>query len=148
MVLVLLDRVNSSLTGFDFMLELNLRALLSLPVRQHLMKLLNIYGLKVVYLLLSGVLWCGHEERRLALCFPQQCPPLFCSFHFHSHWINEGEDKRETLLKTKVGRLHPGITCKFTYFAKSWIHSEKMSFTMSCYGLLAASLDSEYYSTL
>lgn len=56
MVLVLIDRVNLSLTGFDFMLELNLEALLSLPVRQHLMKHLNIYAPKVVYLLLSGVL--------------------------------------------------------------------------------------------
>lgn len=56
MVVVLIDRMNLSLTRFDFMLELNLRTLLSLPVRQHLMKHLNIYGLKVVYLLLSGVL--------------------------------------------------------------------------------------------
>lgn len=56
MALVPIDRVNLSLTWFDFMLELNLGALLSLPVRQHLMKHLNIYVLKVVYLLLSGVL--------------------------------------------------------------------------------------------
>lgn len=56
MVLVVIDRVNLSFTGFDFMLELNLRALLSLPVRQHLIEHLNIYALNVVYLLLSGVL--------------------------------------------------------------------------------------------
>lgn len=87
MVLVLNDRVNLSLTGFDFMLELNLRALLRLPVRQRLMKHLNIYVLKVVYLLLSGVLWCGHEERRLNSVFPQQCPALFSLISL-SQWLN------------------------------------------------------------
>lgn len=82
--------------------------------------------------------------------FPQQCPPLFRSFHFHSHWINEGEDKRGTLLKTEAGRLHPGRTSTFTYLAKSWMHQEKLLFFPSCFSFLSASLPPqiEYYSTL
>lgn len=60
------------------------------------MKHLNIYAPKVVYLLLSDVLRCGHEERRHSR-FPQQCPLLFRSVHFRSHQINEG-DERGTLV--------------------------------------------------
>lgn len=61
------------------------------------MKHLNIYAPKVVYLLLSGVLPCGHKERRHSL-FPQQRPLLFRSVHFHGHQINEGGDEGGTLL--------------------------------------------------
>lgn len=80
MVLVLIDRVNLSLTGFDFTLELNLRALLRLPARQHLMKHLNIYAAKVVYLLLSGVPRCGHKERRRSPFFLNKVLSLHFTF--------------------------------------------------------------------
>lgn len=82
-LLVLIGRMNLSLTEFDFLLEPNPRALLSLPTRQHLMKHLNIYVLKVVYLPFSGVLLSGHGEGWLTLLF-DQCPLLFHIFHFQS----------------------------------------------------------------
>lgn len=58
-LLVFIDGMDLSLSlTLHLLLELNPRALLSLLTRQNLMKFLNIYVLKVVYLPLCAVLDC------------------------------------------------------------------------------------------